>query len=335
MALANTNMKLKFTSLITLIALGANSLIPVALAAFNDVQIPSGGTIVLTVAGSDLEFTVTSGLLEAINVNPSSVTVTLASGGSTLSVTSADKKNFSYGSGGGLTTEFTCNSSSSVLSVSGAGTTTITPLETTCTVSSGSGGGGSGSSGGGGGGGGGTSAPSTTTTTPAPAATSAPAPATAAVVQQVTPVAPAVAKPSPVAQLVSPVFNKDLTLGSKGDDIKRLQQLLAQDKAIYPEGQVTGYFGNLTRNAIRNFQLKYGVIKKANDPGNGNLGPKTRAKLKDVFGSLPAVSAPVVAPVVPASTPATTPATYKSQSDQLQALLKQLQELQAKLKAKQ
>ena len=139
-------------------------------------------------------------------------------------------------------------------------------------------GGGSGGSGGGGGGGGGVS----TATTPAQAVPSVQV--TPSAQPSITPKASSVAQPSPVAQAVSPVFNKDLAKGAKNDDVKRVQQLLAQDKEIYPEGLTSGFYGKLTENAVRNFQIKYGVIKSANDPGNGKLGPKTRAKLKEVFG---------------------------------------------------
>ncbi len=305
--------------------LGFALLAQVALAAGTDVQLTTGSTIVLTVGSSQLEFTVTTGTIESMIVNAASVDLVLASG-SGIDITSANKKTFSYGGASGITSSFTCNASSSVLSLSGSGSMTITPSEAVCSTSSGSSGSGSG---GGGGGGGGSSTPTPEPTpTPAPAAATTPAPV-ASVAQTV---APVVAKPSQVAQLVSPVFNKDLKVGSKGDDVKRLQQLLAQDKEIYPEGQATGYLGNLTRNAIRKFQLKYGVIKKATDAGNGNLGPKTRAKLTEIYGSASVAPTPASVPTpAAAGKPAPAKAT-QGQVDQLQALLKQLQDLQAKLK---
>ena len=142
--------------------------------------------------------------------------------------------------------------------------------------------------------------------------------------------APAVAQPSPVAQLVSPVFNKDLVVGAKGDDVKRLQELLKTDASVYPTGQVTGYFGPLTKAAIVKFQLKYGVIKSDKEVGAGRLGPKTRAKIKVIFEGAAPASTPV-----PASTPAPAAVSGSAQSiqAQIQALLKTIQELQAKIKA--
>ena len=187
-------------------------------------------------------------------------------------------------------------------------------------------GGGSGGSGGGGGGGGGVS----TATTPAQAVPSVQV--TPSAQPSITPKASSVAQPSPVAQAVSPVFNKDLAKGAKNDDVKRVQQLLAQDKEIYPEGLTSGFYGKLTENAVRKFQVKYGVIKSANDPGNGKLGPKTRAKLKEVFGEeMAATPAPVLAPKQSATAPLS-----ESQKSAIQVqvldLLKQVQALQEQLK---
>src|SRR3989344_3619659 len=72
-------------------------------------------------------------------------------------------------------------------------------------------------------------------------------------------------------------FANDLALGMKGDDVLRLQALLASDKEIYPEGTVSGYFGNLTAQAVKRFQTKYKL------PSIGRVGPATRAKLAEIF----------------------------------------------------
>jgi peptidoglycan hydrolase-like protein with peptidoglycan-binding domain len=65
---------------------------------------------------------------------------------------------------------------------------------------------------------------------------------------------------------------------SKGDDVKKLQKILAQDKSLYPEGLITGYFGPMTLAAVKKFQVKYGIAKPGDD-GYGHVGPKTRAVL--------------------------------------------------------
>lgn len=75
---------------------------------------------------------------------------------------------------------------------------------------------------------------------------------------------------------VSAHFTMTLRAGSRGSDVKRLQTLL--------QVEPTGYFGALTRAAVETFQVKYGIAKKG-DSGFGLFGPKTRAKIEDVFGS--------------------------------------------------
>lgn len=85
-----------------------------------------------------------------------------------------------------------------------------------------------------------------------------------------------VARASEVAKSVSPVFNKDLIRGARGDDVKRLQALLGVEQ--------TGLFGPLTEKALKAFQVEHGVVKSERSGGAGKLGPATRAKLKAVFG---------------------------------------------------
>src|SRR3989344_217809 len=50
-------------------------------------------------------------------------------------------------------------------------------------------------------------------------------------------------------------------IGYKGDDVKIVQQYLATDSSIYPEGLVTGYYGPLTKKALEKFQEKNGLNK--------------------------------------------------------------------------
>jgi len=96
--------------------------------------------------------------------------------------------------------------------------------------------------------------------------------------------ATSVASPSSVARSVSPVFNKNLTRGSKGEDVKNLQKLLAQDKTIYPEGIVSGVFGPMTEKAVKKFQAKYSL------PQVGTVGPATRSILNVVASVSPSAT---------------------------------------------
>lgn len=68
-----------------------------------------------------------------------------------------------------------------------------------------------------------------------------------------------------------------LSLGMSGDDIKLLQEFLATDPDIYPEGLVTGYFGRLTKAAVTRFQAKMGVEQV------GQVGPKTFSKINELL----------------------------------------------------
>ncbi len=85
--------------------------------------------------------------------------------------------------------------------------------------------------------------------------------------------APAVS-PSPKAK----ALKKSLSIKMKGEDVETLQTFLAKYPELYPEGLVTGYFGELTRKAVMKFQAKYGFEQV------GNVGPLTRAKINELLG---------------------------------------------------
>lgn len=212
------------------------------------------------------------------------------SDGSRINLSSADKKIFD--STYQVPTTCGTNESSAVWTFPGSGTrnVTITPSGA-CAA-----GGGGGSAGGGGGGGGGGGAGSFTP---------APAPAT---VDKVTQLKQQIAEVQAQitqrlagqagALAAAGAIAKDLLLGNRGDEVTLLQTLLARDKAIYPEGLVTGFFGPATRQAVRKFQEKYGL------PAVGRVGPQTRAKLSEVFGAVPPAAAPSAAPEAPPAAPA-------------------------------
>lgn len=70
---------------------------------------------------------------------------------------------------------------------------------------------------------------------------------------------------------------RQLRKGMSGEDIALLQEILATDKDVYPEGLVTGYFGPLTEKAVKKFQ-KIAGIEQA-----GEVGPKTLAKINKLL----------------------------------------------------
>jgi peptidoglycan hydrolase-like protein with peptidoglycan-binding domain len=83
-----------------------------------------------------------------------------------------------------------------------------------------------------------------------------------------------------VDQFIAALKNiRQLQLGMTGDDVKLLQQVLATQPDIYPEGIINGNFGPLTAKAIRKFQKKHGL------PVVGRVGPMTLLKLQMIFGT--------------------------------------------------
>lgn len=70
----------------------------------------------------------------------------------------------------------------------------------------------------------------------------------------------------------------ELRKGMTSDEIKAVQQILATDPTIYPEGLITGYFGPATERALNRFREKYGV-KEDSD----KIGPKTLEEIMKRF----------------------------------------------------
>ena len=68
-----------------------------------------------------------------------------------------------------------------------------------------------------------------------------------------------------------------LHFGDKGELVKILQQLLASDSSVFPEGTITGTFGPLTQTAVKRFQKKHDL------PPVGSVGPKTLRTINSLF----------------------------------------------------
>ena len=78
--------------------------------------------------------------------------------------------------------------------------------------------------------------------------------------------------------LASAMFNRELSLGMQGDDVKLLQAYLSADPRIYPSGLVTGYYGPLTYQAVIRWQQMHSL------PAVGRVGPRTIAQLNGQMG---------------------------------------------------
>ncbi|MDI6602593.1 MAG: S8 family serine peptidase [Patescibacteria group bacterium] len=80
-------------------------------------------------------------------------------------------------------------------------------------------------------------------------------------------------------------FTTPLRYRDRKIEVRYLQMFLkAQGSDIYPEGLVTGYFGKLTLNAVKRFQLKHKIITPETSPWiAGYVGPQTRAKINEIL----------------------------------------------------
>ncbi|OGZ47233.1 MAG: hypothetical protein A3J54_01345 [Candidatus Ryanbacteria bacterium RIFCSPHIGHO2_02_FULL_45_13b] len=253
-----------------------------------------------TTGGSDIAL-LSGGEFDTLTVNSNGFTFTL-SGSQSVSLRDSDAQILKTNIDG---LQGSCSGNSEItLSASKGSSITLYIEPFGC--SSGGGGGGSYTSGGGGSSNTTTQTTTTTsTTTQATTQTNPPAylegaPPPAILLDNITP-APVI--PSVIATTFPGLMQikRGLDVGTTGEDVRALQEALASMPDIYPEGKVSGFYGALTKAAVGKFQMKYGLISSASDPGYGYVGPKTRAKLQEVFGGSGATSMPSQssAPVLP------------------------------------
>ena len=82
-------------------------------------------------------------------------------------------------------------------------------------------------------------------------------------------------------------FSRALTFGMKGDkDVIALQDILKYEGIFPLTIPSTGNYLNVTAKAVLEFQKKYsiGTAEELARLGGRNVGPKTRAKLNDLYG---------------------------------------------------
>jgi len=103
-------------------------------------------------------------------------------------------------------------------------------------------------------------------------------------------------------QSAAAAITSQLDIGDRGSEVTELQTYLATDASIYPEGLVTGYFGQLTKAAIERFQTAQGIISQGSPTttGYGRVGPLTQAAInaKLANGGSPSPSGDVYAPII-------------------------------------
>ncbi len=74
-------------------------------------------------------------------------------------------------------------------------------------------------------------------------------------------------------------IESQLDFGETNADVTSLQEFLASDSTLYPQGRVTGYYGSLTKAAVMRFQGRYGLAQV------GRVGPMTRDKINELIGT--------------------------------------------------
>ncbi len=74
--------------------------------------------------------------------------------------------------------------------------------------------------------------------------------------------------------IARPTLSQDLSVGSRGDQVVQLQQILVKAALLAPDN-ATGYFGNMTLEAVKKFQAQKGL------PVVGRVGPMTRTALSN------------------------------------------------------
>jgi len=65
--------------------------------------------------------------------------------------------------------------------------------------------------------------------------------------------------------------------GMTNDEVKTLQEILATDSTVYPEGLITGYYGKFTEKAVRKLQNKFCLEEV------GSVGPKTLWRINELL----------------------------------------------------
>lgn len=75
----------------------------------------------------------------------------------------------------------------------------------------------------------------------------------------------------------SGALTHESSYGDQGDNVVLLQKMLAQDPALFPKERVTGYYGDVTYEAVTRFQREYKL------PVTGVVDEQTKTKLNEIF----------------------------------------------------
>ncbi len=83
-----------------------------------------------------------------------------------------------------------------------------------------------------------------------------------------------------------PNLYRNLYKGLSGDDVSELQRFL-KEVGVYSYPEITGYYGQVTEEAVKRFQSRAGVVSYGTPSatGYGLVGPATRAAIKKACGA--------------------------------------------------
>ncbi len=110
------------------------------------------------------------------------------------------------------------------------------------------------------------------------------------------------------AQTSCPNLTRNLSLGSRGQDVVQLQNFLIS-QSFFAAGNNTAYFGRLTRSAVQKWQCKNMNICSGSPASNGwgSVGPRTRAAIANSCKIQIVPPAPPHNPTSPTPSPSPTP----------------------------
>ncbi|MDP3735381.1 MAG: Ig-like domain-containing protein [bacterium] len=116
-----------------------------------------------------------------------------------------------------------------------------------------------------------------------------------------------VSVPTPIPSVFPdcPVFSHALYRGvsdiTTGGEVSKLQKMLANDPSVYPEGLITGYYGQLTEKAVQRWQAKWKIVSFGSPAttGYGVVGPQTRAKIITACPIVSSTSTPTISLTAP------------------------------------
>ncbi len=77
------------------------------------------------------------------------------------------------------------------------------------------------------------------------------------------------------------LLDRNLRVGAQGDDVKKLQEMLAQDPDTGFNAKATGFFGPMTARAMVKFQTRMGIASSS----DGSVGPMTRGFFQRACGN--------------------------------------------------